>query len=925
MTAETLATMWGKANAEVSAEPHPVLLHMLDVAAVGLELMDGRLPPALSADLLRLTQDCQIEPADVAFILSCHDLGKITPGFQAKVAHLADRLAALGADFPPTATTDHANATAALGPALLKERGVHADAATLAIAAVSAHHGAFHPLRAAVSEARFGGPFWRSARALAIDSLIDVLGASLSRLSAMPSDAWLMAMAGLTVLADWVGSDTRFFPYHPARQATVDYLAEARARARVALDTLGFRRLEPDTAAHAGRGAPPTFESLFGFPPRPMQSTVATAVDGLEEPGLLIVEAPTGGGKTEAALYAAESMMTRFGLGGIYFALPTQATSNQMFGRVRRYLETSAERRASGPVGRINLQLLHGSRGLSEAYAELTERAFRPSSIDGHTRTDNAVVAETWFSGKKRGLLSPFAVGTVDQSMMAALKGRHFFLRMFGLTRKVLIIDEVHAYDAFMSRILDRLLAWLRVLGSGVVLLSATLPAQRKSELVRAWCGRGALAAPPTWPEYPRVVGCAGSVVAHRIPRDAASAREVALRLLRPGGEPAARIRELAESLVEATANGGCIAWIHNTVGEAQTAYRALVELGISAGERILFHARFPLEDRLTRERRVLSTLEPTAVRPHRLIVVATQVIEQSLDIDFDLMVTALAPIDLLIQRAGRLHRHAERAAERPATLATPTLWIVAPSPDEPAGAYGPSGYVYDPHILLRTEWALSTRTTLRTPEDADALMAEVYPGTDTLDVAPESLPPHHRAFWAESARGLANALELARSRGAQHLVPMPVDPDDEESFLDTMGTQALDDPEDAPHKHEDVLARTRDMEPTVTLICLSRDAAGRIVLSDRDNTTVELDHEVPAEQVRRLLERAITVQHRGVVRQAMRLEVPAGWRRTAALRFVRPLVFDARHRSVLGTTTLSLDPELGLIVETTTTPEENG
>jgi len=920
-----LEMFWGKANAEVNPEPHPVLLHMLDVAAVGLELMDGRLPQALSADLLRVSSDCQVEPADVAFILACHDLGKITPGFQAKVPHLAARLVALGADFPPTATTDHAAATAVLAPALLRDRGVQEQASKLAIAAVAAHHGAFHAMSERSSAMRFGGAFWSSARSAASDALVQVLGAQPQRFSSTPTDAWLMGLAGLTVLADWIGSDTRFFPYHPGQRASSDYLNGpngARARARIALDALGFRRVQPQAPSQGAKGASPTFESIFGFPPRPMQSAVAAAVDSLEAPGLVIVESPTGGGKTEAALYAAESMMARFDLGGIYFALPSQATSNQMFGRVRRYLESSADRRA---LDRINLHLLHGSRDLSQSYTELKRLAFRASSVDGQARTDSAVVAETWFSGKKRGLLAPFAVGTVDQAMMAALKGRHFFLRMFGLARKVLIIDEVHAYDAFMSRILDRLIAWMRVLGSGVVLLSATLPVARKAELLQAWGGRGSSTPPVKWPDYPRVVACASAAVVHEIPRDPASSRDVALCYLRPSGDDKARIQEVAQVLVKATTNGGCVAWIHNTVGEAQAAYRALIELGISADDRILFHARFPLEDRLAREQRVLGQLEPEAVRPKRLIVVATQVIEQSLDIDFDLMVTTLAPIDLLIQRAGRLHRHTTREAERPTSLRTPTLWIVGPSSDDPIGAFGPSGYVYDPHILLRTEWALSKRASLRTPEDADSLMAEVYPGTDALDAVPVDLPQGQRAVWVESAKALQHALEIARSKGALHLVPIAMNPYDEESFIDTLGTLTLDDPEDAPHKHEDVLAKTRDMEPTVTLVCLTINEAGQPVVSERDETPVQLVLEVAPEQVRRLLERAISVQHRGVVRQAMQVEVPVGWRRTSALRFMRPIIFDAGHRALVGDLTLRLDPELGLIIETTKASEENG
>jgi len=249
----------------------------------------------------------------------------------------------------------------------------------------------------------------------------------------------------------------------------------------------------------------------FKFAPNPTQQAAIDRAADMHAPGLTIIESPMGEGKTEAALYLMEYAGRVLGAPGCYVALPTQATSNQMFSRVREFLE----RRFSGQT--VTLQLLHGHSALSaELQAMLRDDPDEmvPDHIcdddprsDAHEREQAEVIAGEWFTARKRGLLAPFGVGTVDQALLAVLPTKHQFVRLGALAGKVVIFDEVHAYDAYMSIILECLLTWLAALGSPVLLLSATLPGARRDALLRAYA-RGLhadLPAPIAAQPYPRI------------------------------------------------------------------------------------------------------------------------------------------------------------------------------------------------------------------------------------------------------------------------------------------------------------------------------------------------------------------------------------------------------------------------------------
>ena len=876
MELRNLMLCWGKSGTGRPDGYHPAVLHMLDVAAVALEMMDGAVGPTVLQHLLHPLAGITFEKVDIAHLVACHDIGKLSPGFQAKVPSLASALKQAGLPFHRRVETDHGRVTHAVLPALLVAEGMSRRAAHGVARSLGAHHGSVPPV-GRLSPKQTGGEPWQRLREDAFVALGDALAVTQSLALERAPDSWLMLLAGLTTVADWIGSNETFFRPQPEACIGRKYLDDARQQAVGALRSLGW-------TWQAGLRAPRTFASLFfGWKPTAVQTTSEQLVLRCDGPGLLIVEAPTGVGKTEAALVAAEQWMGRTGASGIYYALPTQATSNQMVGRVRDFLASSFDEE------RINLHLVHAASLLNDDYADLALASVNEPGIG-----EGSVVADQWFRSKRRTLLSPFAVGTVDQVLLAALQCRHFFVRLFALAGKVVVIDEVHAYDAFMSRILDQLLAWLRELDCSVVLLSATLPSVRRRELLQAW--HPDVPAQDSTEGYPRITCLTRNAGLEIVELQPEAHRRIGLEWRESSTE------STAEWILARTHQGGCAAWICNTVAEAQAAFAAIGEAGLAANEGTLFHARFPLEDRLERERSILERFGKTGTRPHRHVVVATQVIEQSLDLDFDLMVSALAPIDLLLQRAGRMHRH-DRPS-RPAGLGQPELVVIEPGRENGGLDWGPSRWVYHPHVLLRTWCLLRDREHLDIPGDLDRLIAFVY---DRDQEPPEDLASE----WERTAHDLEKVLEIASRAPERSLVPLPGVRDGVLRGI----TQALDD-DTAGAVRQGLRVRTRDIDETVRLICLTRRDDGTVALSPMDQAPITV-HAAPSWALqRRLLERSVSIAHRGWVRSLRSRPIPDAWARCSMLRGASLVVFDQQGNADVEGKALRLDPALGLVLD---------
>ncbi|MFZ4508747.1 MAG: CRISPR-associated helicase Cas3' [Fimbriimonas sp.] len=659
--------LWAK-----SSPWHPLWKHLLDATAVCM---------ALPNPLARWGWSRE----QGALIVGLHDVGKADAFFQHQVPEFSPKLTEAGFPVPCDARCRHERLSAkfirdsreALG---LSER----DADTVG-RAVIAHHGYWDEGERPV------GPEYREAQSYLFEILISALRLSGAKVPPVSEySAFGMRLAGNIVLCDWIASDTEFFT--DSRLSGINepiaYLEAARLVASKRIERLGFVR---DTQPGLPAAVVPT--------PRPLQKAL---LENQIAPGLAIIEAPMGEGKTEAAWILAEKWRD-YGYHGMYMALPTMATSDSLHGRYRdTYLKK---------LGRDeDTKLVHGMAWLrddkeSESPPEVGEKG------------DDRYGAAAWFRPTRRAMLAAHGVGTVDQAMLAGMHVKFGFLRLFGLADRVLVIDEVHAYDAYMSAIICRLLQWCACLRIPVVLLSATLSARQRAAMIEAYGAVGGDAGPAA--PYPLITVAEAGKEARGIRAVASSSRELKLEthigLL---GDAAGT----AKKALELVTKGGCCCVILNTVKQAQAVYQALG----NDCPKLLFHARFTAADREVLTNRVLDLFgKDTAKRPEKFILVATQVVEQSLDVDFDHMVSEVAPMDLLLQRSGRLHRHRARVQD-------PVLHILTPAKGEVK--FGGTGYVYADKPLLRTVALLSNRESARLPDDFRILIERTY-GEDRWDV----------------------------------------------------------------------------------------------------------------------------------------------------------------------------------------------
>jgi CRISPR-associated endonuclease/helicase Cas3 len=850
--AEALAQHWGKADPsqyEQSGGPnhHTVLGHCLDVAACGFILLSSH--PILRRSIARASALSEAAlPQTIAALCCLHDVGKFDVRFARKAPFVADFLRPDTAHLqtrPYDHGTEGYRCLERDDQAYEQFAGLFGEACLPLLRAVTGHHGQLptsddpDPSRALLP-----GAITRQD-VVARGHFVELTAAFFGSLGAqlpwpgVVDGAMVQRLAGLAAVADWVGSDVQHFPYRPG--AIVDlssYWAESIARAKVACASAGLVRATIGT---------PSFSTLFpGFAPRDVQ-TLTEQVPG-DVASLVIIEAEMGKGKTEAALALAARLL-RNGLGeGITVALPTMATSNAMFARIEAVVPKLY------PNEDVQLALAHSRASRQARFTALVQRALVARDRDAPEAT---VSCARWLLNRKRILLAQIGVGTIDQALQASLTVRHQFVRLFGLSRNVVIIDEVHAYDAYMEVLLEHLMSWLGAMRVSVILLSATLPSGRRAALTAAWRGSGEPvnqlnAAEAAVQQYPLVTVATERGAEVLAGAMATASRMVAIDCVTTAGESDG-LAEIARRLVAAAKAGARVAWIRNTVSEAQGAYRALLEVGDGV-EHLLFHARFRGVDRSHLEARVLERFGKDAA-PGGRVLIATQVIEQSLDLDFDALHSDLAPVDLLFQRTGRLHRHAR---SRPVGFEEPRLNVHLPSErDRELLHYGPSRYVYDVATLWLSGRLILDRGRFDLPNDIRPLVEAVYHPELRARLLREG-PPQLLAQEAE----LGAKLEAKRVQARRCCIgPSDADPD---------GGAAMDDEDDAVH------AFTRDGTSYTVLPFLWDGEAGRTLCFDDRAVpawTLDAAHAQAWRLVHELMDQTISTfaPLRGVVPQGER------------------------------------------------------
>ena len=551
---------------------------------------------------------------------------------------------------------------------------------------------------------------------------LDEIGLDTVRNLPQISDSAAVILAGLVIMADWLASNEEYFPLITYDQATPQNMKD---RADYAWNHI---RIPPVWRPAYNKDFRALSKERFGFVPNESQEKMIEAVINSEEPGLFILEAPMGVGKTEAALLAAEEFSENR-VAGMMFALPTQATANGIFSRILKWGEEQAEHNS------LSIRLAHGMAAMNEEYTNLIDSGKHAEClVDDYE--NNSLIVHDFFQGSKQALLADFVVGTIDQVLLASLKQKHFMLRHLGLCGKVVIIDECHAYDAYMNEYLERTLQWLGAYRTPVIMLSATLPYDRRAQFVDAYLGVKKRNEEADWRKsmgYPLLTWTdEKGVHQNEIPYYGIN-KNVEIKKIGSADKMPEQLPMIVNILSESLSGGGCAAVIVNTVRRAQELTHA-IKKSLPEKHVILLHSRFIPEDRIEYENELLKYAGKGSTRTDRdgLIVIGTQVIEQSLDFDVDLMITDLCPMDLLLQRIGRLHRHSVHDNMRPDSLKRAKCYVLGTGHNLEKG----SKAVYGSYLLMRTNSFLPEDISL--PKDIAVLVQNVYDEAHQMSEEPE-------------------------------------------------------------------------------------------------------------------------------------------------------------------------------------------
>ncbi|NYS59816.1 CRISPR-associated helicase Cas3' [Halomonas salicampi] len=744
---------WGKAQAKGGAvECHLLPYHNLDVAAVGWLLLSPDRPLTQ-----RLAAQLSLEPKALrqllVFWLGLHDIGKFARSFQGLFQSTNSDLV------PPVSQYAYTVRHDCLGDVLwqrkwtawfrdgtvqwpceftkVESRALNESKALAVLTApFFGHHG--QPVAAGTHslDEFFANDEHADDVEAARQFIADWAKVVLPEwpVEQLLSEEWVYALqtlswsiAGWATLSDWLGSNQDHFPYRQKRMPLADYWKIALAKAESALQETGFNQL-PEPLPYAGMA------SWFGqqsITPTPLQQAAET-VEIMDGPQLFILEDVTGAGKTEAACILTQRLLAAGHGDGLYFALPTMATSNAMYSRLG-----NLHRRFYTAESSPSFVLAHGARDLNDDFIAAVA-APQPSDLD-YTASELSATSRCnqWLAdSRKKALLAEVGVGTIDQALMAILPFRHQSLRLYGLARKVLVIDEVHAYDNYMQTLLSQLLSYHARQGGSAILLTATLPRAMRSALMAAWqTGLGQLETKPQKDDFPLLTHVSqGQPLELPLGSRAEVSRSVDIDWF-------TEEEQAIDAVLEAVEAGECIAWVRNTVDDAIRAFEAIAARHPDPECCLLFHSRFAMVDRQRIESQVIERLGKDSTPEVRKgqVLISTQVFQESLDCDVDVMISDIAPIDLLIQRAGRLQRHERGPRDLPRLLVLAPPW--ADDPDEKwlqRTMPGTQAVYRDTSLSWLTHRVLRRLGAIRMPEEARALIEGVY--GQGIDDIPDAL-----------------------------------------------------------------------------------------------------------------------------------------------------------------------------------------
>ena len=718
----TLESVWAKTDPFQSIVTHSILSGLI------AQVIWNQMPEGAQEELAQFLSCTQEQvKAWLGYLVSLHDIGKVEELFQWQWPEMRARIEQAGKkpEFADTKVRHERTTVEALNERIWKELGEEKSLRSFYAGVLGAHHqgkdgegGSKHTKNSS---------FWNGLQAELEETMRHLFLKTevvsfppVEKPQKGPAGALLL---GLTILSDWIASgdlfadaETWFDPektWAEAEQKVERFLEDSGLCGSDVDFGRNFTDVWPNIPRDGLRGLQEDIEALFA--------------ETEERISVVLIEAPMGEGKTEAGIYAALQMARQWKKHGFYVGLPTSATSNQMVGRMREFLALHGLE--------DTVRLLHSMAWLVDE--DLPEMQFD---------TEEKAYAARWLLPVRRGLLAPYAVGTVDQAMMAVLMVKYGVLRLLGLAQKALVIDELHSYDVYMSELIERLLEWCKALEIPVVMLSATLPPEKKAQMLSPYMTE------ELPQDYPAITAITedGRAVVRKIGRtEKHSVVSVSLCPILQDPE------QIARKAAELVQDGGCLCVLLNEVDQAQTVYQALKQMGFD-GETLLFHARFPAEWRQEIEAQCIRWFgKDKSHRPKKAILVATQVVEQSLDVDFDAMMTAVAPIDLLLQRVGRVFRHED--TPRPPQFQAPTLCVLTPQ--------DPENYhdVYPPCLRNQSLHLLQDRTTIRIPDDMPQLVADGY---DMTAAPPEELEHWMEHLMENEAMSSASTQYLIRSPG---------------------------------------------------------------------------------------------------------------------------------------------------------------